>query len=62
MNGRGQLGDVLTKELNNYSDVKEDIYIYHTWRLDTKDYEEQFNEFEKFKNFVDEKNSNLIAG
>ena len=54
MNGRGQLGDVLTKELNNYSDVKEDIYIYHTWRLDTKDYEEQFNEFEKFKNFVDE--------
>ena len=60
MNGRGQLGDVLTNELNNYLDVKDNIYIYHTWKLDTKDYKEQFNEFEKFKNFVDEHKDDRI--
>ena len=60
MNGRGQLGDMLTKKLVSYSDVRDDIYIYHTWRLDTKDYTEQFNEFEKFKNFVDEHKDDRI--
>tara|TARA_Y100000593_G_C4309664_1_gene337723 strand:+ start:590 stop:1132 length:543 start_codon:yes stop_codon:yes gene_type:complete len=65
INGRGQLGDALKQKLEYYSDIYEayekDIYIYHTWRLETKDKDEQEIEFDKFKTFVDEhKNDRII--
>ena len=50
VNGRGQLGERLkdAKDL----DYELDVYIYHTWKLDTKSYKEQSEELEKFKEFV----------
>ena len=61
VNGRGQLGDVLVEKLDDYSNIEDDIYIYHTWKLDTKDYKEQSTEFEKFKDFIDKhKNDKII--
>jgi hypothetical protein len=61
INGRGQLGDRLRSKLLDYSDINEEIYIYHTWRMNTKLYDEQLREYEKFKNFVnDHKESKII--
>jgi hypothetical protein len=54
INGRGQLGDVLKQKINLYDIDDYNVYIYHTWKLDTKSYDEQNLEFEKFKEFVDE--------
>ena len=50
INGRGQLGDVLEQKINLYNNFDgSDTYIYHTWKLNTKSYEEQNLEFKKFK-------------
>ena len=59
INGRGQLGECLQTKLNLYSS-KKDVYIYHTWKLDTKSYEEQTGELIKFKAFVDNHMSDRI--
>ncbi len=52
-NGRGQLGECLTKILpeKNYSSL-EIVNIYHTWNVEDKSKQKQENEFLKFKNFV----------
>lgn len=56
VNGRGQLGEKL-QPLKNL-EVKEKVFIYHTWKVphlyDPKDSEEEFQrkEFEKFQKFV----------
>ena len=66
INGRGDLGKVLKEKLEYYSQIykdtyEKDVYIYHTWKLETKDEDEQKKEFDKFKNFVDEhKNDRII--
>ena len=60
INGRGQLGTCLTDKLKS-NFVEDDIYIYHTWKLDTKSHEEQINEFNKFKTFVDNHQNDKIV-
>ena len=61
INGRGQLGDVLEQKINLYNNFDgSDTYIYHTWKLNTKSYEEQNLEFKKFKKFVDKHFKNRI--
>ena len=64
VNGRGQLGDCINQLLlNDYEKryyCEEDVYIYHTWKLDTKIEEEQKKEFTKFKYFVDTNFNNRI--
>ena len=44
INGRGDLGKILKEKLEYYSYVYRDtcqknVYIYHTWRIETKDEE-----------------------
>ena len=57
LNGRGQLGDSLKKEIENQNTEKQ-VFIYHTWNVWDKKSDLQVQEYKKFKEFVDEnKNS-----
>ena len=54
MNGRGQLGTELTKQLNAIQLIyPHNVMIYHTWNIENKEKHLQELELEKFKSFVD---------
>ena len=53
INGRGQLGVELKKILPpNDVDIKEEVYVYHTWNIEDKSKNRQRTEYEKFQLFV----------
>jgi uncharacterized protein YegL len=56
INGKGQLGDALSKLIKEI-ETKEDLQIYHTWNFLDKSKETQKNCFEKFKKFINENNN-----
>ena len=60
INGRGQLGASL-KKLENLN-IKQNVYIYHTWNIDDKSKNTQKKEFDKFVNFVrnQKQNSKIV--
>lgn len=60
INGRGQLGEALSK-LVKEKKSDEDAIIYHTWNVWEKEEEPQRKEFEKFKRFVDENLDNKVV-
>jgi len=62
INGRGQLGQELKKQINLFEkEINENIFIYHTWNIDDKSQQTQKNEYEKFLFFVDQnRNSRII--
>ena len=54
LNGKGQLGEQLKKDISNIKNVESyDAYIYHTWNVLDKTKPTQVEEYEKFKKFVD---------
>lgn len=59
INGRGRLGDILRLKIDQYN-TPEDIYIYHTWKVEDKTEESQKKEFYKLKEFVDKNKENKI--
>jgi hypothetical protein len=60
MNGRGQIGQILSKKIENL-ECKSEILLYHTWNIDDKSEEAQLAEYVKFVNFVDNnKNKRII--
>ena len=60
INGRGQMGSVLSRKLKNIKN-EEEIFIYHTWNIEDKTYLTQKKEYDKFKNFVlENKESKII--
>ena len=52
INGRGQLGSVLTKRIQYIKHPSNDIYIYHTWNIDDKSEKVQMKCFEELKSFI----------
>tara|TARA_B100000676_G_C18052095_1_gene831895 strand:- start:1202 stop:1693 length:492 start_codon:yes stop_codon:yes gene_type:complete len=57
INGRGQVGEELSKNLPN---CQEDIFIYHTWNVWDKTQKPQQCEYFKFKEFVNEHGDDKI--
>ena len=56
-NGRGQLGDELIKA---NLQCNQDVYIYHTWEVNDKHPNAQYESLKRFKYFVDEHKSSRI--
>lgn len=57
INGRGQLGTELKKQLETKNSISDkNATIYHTWNFLDKSEETQKKEFEKFKEFLKNKN------
>ena len=56
-NGRGQLGDELIKA---NLQCNQDVYIYHTWEVNDKHPNAQYESLKRFKYFVDEHQSSRI--
>lgn len=52
LNGRGQLGEALKKELHLQQIDKPNICIYHTWNFMDKSEETQKNELAKLEDYV----------
>ena len=62
INGRGQLGDCLKKYINEDQYKYLDWIIYHTWNVEELNNEEiQKNEFNKFKDFIDNNKDKKIC-
>jgi len=59
INGRGQLGSVLKRKVEGFSDL--DCVIYHTWNIDDKSEITQLKEYEKFKDFVNSRHEERIV-
>jgi len=53
INGRGQIGEQLKKDLSKHNRIMEDVYIYHTWNVFDKSKSVQLEEYKKFIVFVD---------
>ena len=51
INGNGQLGEALRASIKKIQ-ATEDVYIYHTWNIDKKDWDSQEAEYNKFVEFV----------
>tara|TARA_R100001082_G_scaffold110143_1_gene89141 strand:+ start:15168 stop:15668 length:501 start_codon:yes stop_codon:yes gene_type:complete len=59
-NGKGQIGSLLNKKINDL-DFNQEIIIYHTWNIDDKSFDKQQQQYIKFKNFVlENKNKKII--
>lgn len=58
INGRGQLGEVLKKGVQEETNLE--IIIYHTWNFLDKSEETQKECYERFKKFVDEHSEETI--
>ena len=58
-NARGQMGTLLKQKIKDIQ-VKDNVYIYHTWNIEDKSYRKQEMEYEKFKSFVIENKQNKI--
>ena len=52
VNGRGQLGEQLKKNLTDQQ-TDEEIYIYHTWNVQDKTETKLKKEYKKLRHFVD---------
>tara|TARA_R100001086_G_scaffold124017_1_gene63998 strand:- start:1155 stop:1655 length:501 start_codon:yes stop_codon:yes gene_type:complete len=52
-NGRGQLGEILKKNIKT-TNFDEEVVIYHTWNIDDKSEDIQHKEYQKFTTFVKE--------
>ena len=59
INGRGQLGTILSEKINGVYSEKE-IFIYHTWNIDDKSRKAQQSEYNKFVKFVLNNKDNKI--
>ena len=60
MNGRGQLGVILKKQIKNTTSEKT-IFVYHTWNPWDRDQRTQEREYNKFIQFVDEQRKDRIV-
>jgi len=59
INGRGQLGSILKRKIEGFSDM--DCIIYHTWNIDDKSEVTQLKEYEKFRDFVNNNHKEKIV-
>ena len=53
INGRGQMGEAIKERLSEVPQIKESVYIYHTWNFENKSKYIQLIEFNKLLSFVD---------
>ena len=60
INGRGQIGKILSKKVENL-ECKNEILLYHTWNIDDKSEKIQLAEYVKFVNFVDSNKNKRIV-
>jgi hypothetical protein len=56
--GRGQLGKKLSNKIDN---IKENVYIYHTWEVADKTRKSQEEQYLRFKKFVEDKKDEKIV-
>lgn len=60
INGRGQLGDLLKKEIDQV-DTNKNVYIYHTWNIEDKSESAQRDCYNLFVKFVEERKDDRIV-